>query len=245
MQRRVLVYAIVIAASVAAIAGLLHLGETLVPGLERGDRRATPRGAPPHDGRRLAPPARTPHHPAARHHPRDADGRPASPRSLGQPAVIGEIAAGLLLGPSLVGQFWPAAYAFLFPEASLDILRLLSQVGVILFMFSVGLDVDVAHLRQRAPTAIAVSHFSIVVPFLLGVGAALALYPPLCPGGRAVPLVRALHGHRAQHHGVSGARARHRGARPDADAARHDGPRLRRRRRCDGVGRCWRWSSRW
>ena len=101
----------------------------------------------------------------------------------GQPAVIGEIAAGLVLGPSLVGQFWPAAYAFLFPEASLDILKLLSQVGVILFMFGVGLQFDVAHLRQRAPTAIAVSHFSIVVPFVLGVAAALALYRHYAPPG--------------------------------------------------------------
>ena len=80
--------------------------------------------------------------------------------------------------PALAGGF-----AFLFPESSLDILRLLSQVGVILFMFSVGLDVDVAHLRQRAPTAIAVSHFSIVVPFLLGVVAALALFPHYAPAG--------------------------------------------------------------
>ncbi len=93
------------------------------------------------------------------------------------------IAAGLLLGPSLVGQVSPAAFTFLFPASSLDSLRLLSQVGVILFMFSVGLDVDVAHLRQRAPTALAVSHFSIVVPFLLGVVAALALFPHYAPAG--------------------------------------------------------------
>ena len=97
--------------------------------------------------------------------------------------MIGEIAAGLLLGPSFLGQLWPAAAAFVFPELSLDVLRLLSQVGVILFMFSVGLDVDVTHLRQRAPTAIAVSHFSIVVPFLLGVGAALVLFPHYAPAG--------------------------------------------------------------
>ena len=100
-----------------------------------------------------------------------------------QPAVIGEIAAGLLLGPSLLGQVWPDGYALLFPAASLDVLRLLSQIGVILFMFSVGLDLDVHHLRQRAPTAVAVSHFSIVVPFLLGVIASLALYRSYAPAG--------------------------------------------------------------
>jgi Kef-type K+ transport system membrane component KefB len=100
-----------------------------------------------------------------------------------QPSVIGEIAAGLLLGPSLLGYLWPAGYTTIFPAASLDVLRLLSQIGVILFMFSVGLDLDVDRLRQRAPTAVAVSHFSIVVPFLLGVLAALALYRSYAPSG--------------------------------------------------------------
>ncbi len=160
----------------------------------------------------------------------------AWPASLRQPTVVGELAAGLLLGPSVVGHFWPGAYTFLFPESSLDILRLLSQVGVILFMFSVGLDVDAAHLIQRAPTAIAVSHFSIVVPFLLGVGTSLALFPQHAPPGvpfhsfalfmgialsiTAFPvLARVLE---------------ERGLTPNA--ARDDCPRLRGRRRCDGVG---------
>ena len=181
MQRRVLVYAIVIAASVATIAGLLHLGATWFP----ASSVAAVRDA-----------AQAPITTA------DTLRRPLALLIIqllvivlatqmgghlatlaGQPAVIGEIAAGLVLGPSLVGQFWPAAYAFLFPEASLDILKLLSQVGVILFMFGVGLQFDVAHLRQRAPTAIAVSHFSIVVPFVLGVAAALALYRHYAPPG--------------------------------------------------------------
>jgi Kef-type K+ transport system membrane component KefB len=100
-----------------------------------------------------------------------------------QPAVMGEIAAGLLLGPSLLGYVWPEGYAWLFPAASLDVLRLLSQVGVILFMFSVGLDVDADHVRHRAPTALAVSHFSIVVPFLLGIGVAMLLYREHAPPG--------------------------------------------------------------
>jgi len=181
MQRRVFVYAIVIAASVAAIAGLLHLGESWFPASS-----VTTVG-----GNAGAPLTSA-----------DALRRPLAlliiqllvivlatqtvgglATLLRQPAVVGEIAAGLLLGPSLVGQLWPAAYTFLFPQSSLDILRLLSQVGVILFMFSVGLDVDVAHLRQRAPTAIAVSHFSIVVPFLLGVVAALSLFQHYAPPG--------------------------------------------------------------
>ena len=102
---------------------------------------------------------------------------------LRQPAVVGEIAAGLMLGPSLLGQVSPAAAAFLFPDSSLGVLQLLSQLGIILFMFSVGLEVDFGHLRERAPTAVAVSHFSIVVPFLLGVVAALPLYSHYAPAG--------------------------------------------------------------
>jgi Kef-type K+ transport system membrane component KefB len=182
MQRRVLIYTIVIAASVVAIVGLLQLGERWFP-----VSAVTTAGATT---------ANTPLEPAeALHKPlplliiqllaivlaTQAAGSLAV--LLRQPAVIGEIAAGLMLGPSLVGHVWPAAYGFLFPESSFDILRLLSQLGVILFMFSVGLDVDASHLRQRAPTAIAVSHFSIVVPFLLGVGAALALFRPYAPMG--------------------------------------------------------------
>jgi Kef-type K+ transport system membrane component KefB len=182
MQRRVLIYAIVIAASIATIAGLLQLGASWFPASQVtssvGAAGAAPFGSA------------------------DALRRPLAlliiqllvivlatqavgslATMVGQPAVIGEIAAGLLLGPSLVGQIWPTGFAFLFPDSSLDILRLLSQLGVILFMFSVGLDVDVAHLRQRAPIAIAVSHFSIVVPFVLGVMAALALFQHYAPAG--------------------------------------------------------------
>src|SRR5512143_3181642 len=63
-------------------------------------------------------------------------------RRIGQPAVIGEMVAGILLGPSLLGLVLPAAQAFLFPATSLGALGLLSQIGVILFMFVVGIDVD-------------------------------------------------------------------------------------------------------
>jgi len=87
---------------------------------------------------------------------------------IGQPAVIGEMAAGILLGPSVLGSTWPTAFAWLFPEASLGPLSLLSQVGVILFMFVVGIDLDAQHLRKMAQTVVLVSHVSIVVPFFLG-----------------------------------------------------------------------------
>ena len=104
---------------------------------------------------------------------------------LGQPAVIGEIASGVLLGPSLVGWIAPGFSAFLFPDASMPSLQLLSQIGVLFFMFLVGLALEPSHLRGRAQTAIAVSHFSIVIPFVLGVTLSLALYrqyaPPAVP----------------------------------------------------------------
>jgi Kef-type K+ transport system membrane component KefB len=102
---------------------------------------------------------------------------------LGQPAVIGEIAAGIMLGPSLFGWVMPEASAFLFPAASMPALQLLSQIGVLLFMFVVGLELDPAYLRGKAQAAVAVSHFSIVIPFVLGVALALGLYSSYAPAG--------------------------------------------------------------
>ncbi len=96
---------------------------------------------------------------------------------FGQPSVIGEITAGILLGPSLFGWLWPEASAFVFAPDTLGILALFSQIGVCLLMFAVGLELDVVHLRQKAQTALVVSHTSIVVPFLLGVASALLLFP--------------------------------------------------------------------
>jgi Kef-type K+ transport system membrane component KefB len=102
---------------------------------------------------------------------------------LGQPRVIGEIIAGILLGPSLLGWVVPAAQASLFPASSLGGLRMLSQIGVILFMFVVGIELDVEHLRRKASAAVLVSHASIIVPFFLGCLLALYLYPTLAPAG--------------------------------------------------------------
>lgn len=107
----------------------------------------------------------------------------AAARKLGQPSVIGEMAAGIALGPSLLGTVSPAVYQELFPASSLGVLGLLSQIGVILFMFIVGLDFEWAHVRHRAREAVAISNISIVFPFLLGVCAALALYAEHAPAG--------------------------------------------------------------
>jgi Kef-type K+ transport system membrane component KefB len=104
-------------------------------------------------------------------------------KKLGQPSVVGEMAAGILLGPSVLGHVWPAAELFLFPEASLGTLGLLSQVGVLLFMFAVGLEIDLSGLRQRARTAVQVSYGGIVTPFILGTGLAWLLYREYAPEG--------------------------------------------------------------
>lgn len=102
---------------------------------------------------------------------------------LRQPAVIGEILAGILLGPSLLGYLSPTTMAFLFPPDSLESLKLLSQVGVLLFMFVVGMDLDLRHFRQKAQSVIVISHSSIALPFALGVVLALGLYKTQTPAG--------------------------------------------------------------
>ncbi len=102
---------------------------------------------------------------------------------VGQPSVVGEMAAGVLLGPSLFGLLAPGAFAFVFPTNSLGTLKLLSQIGVCLFLFAVGMELNVSHVRNKAQTAVLVSHASIVIPYLLGVGLAYLLYSHLAAPG--------------------------------------------------------------
>jgi Kef-type K+ transport system membrane component KefB len=104
-------------------------------------------------------------------------------RKIGQPTVVGEMVAGILLGPSLLGLLAPGAMNFLFLPSSLETLRLLSQVGIIIFMFIVGMELNVQDLRRKAHAAILVSHASIVVPFFLGATFSLLLYRPYVPDG--------------------------------------------------------------
>lgn len=106
-----------------------------------------------------------------------------------QPQVVGEMAAGIMLGPSLLGLI--TGYAFhrgwvvmdlsdtLFPPETISYLGVLSQVGVILFLFLVGLELDPKLLRNRGHAAVVISHVSIIAPLLLGAGLTLFLYPRL------------------------------------------------------------------
>ena len=100
-------------------------------------------------------------------------------RKISQPAVVGEMLAGILLGPSVLGALWPTAYASLFPAGSVRFLASVSQLGLVMFMFLVGLELRPADLRERGHAAVLVSHTSILMPLFLGVLLSLLLYPAL------------------------------------------------------------------
>lgn len=102
-------------------------------------------------------------------------------KKIGQPSVIGEIIAGIILGPSFLGMYFPEFSGFLFPKASLGNLQFLSQIGLILFMFVVGMELDLKVLKTRAHEAIVISHASIIFPFALGMGLAYYIYQSLAP----------------------------------------------------------------
>ncbi|MEO4006069.1 MULTISPECIES: cation:proton antiporter [unclassified Flavobacterium] len=104
-------------------------------------------------------------------------------KKIGQPMVIGEILAGIVLGPSLVGTYFPEFSNLLFPEASLGNLQFLSQIGLILFMFVVGMELDLKVLQNKAKEAVVISHASIVIPFTLGMVLAYFIYTQFAPDG--------------------------------------------------------------
>ncbi len=94
-----------------------------------------------------------------------------------QPPVMGEVLAGILLGPSLLGQVAPSVAAYVMPSSTAPYFSILAQIGVILYMFLIGLEVDAEALARGTYVTVAISHASIVVPFLLGAALALVLYP--------------------------------------------------------------------
>jgi Kef-type K+ transport system membrane component KefB len=96
---------------------------------------------------------------------------------LGQPRVVGEMTAGIVLGPSLFGRFFPDAFAHVFPSSSLPSLTVLSQLGLLLFMFVVGLEVDLNRVLKQRTAVVLISNVSILLPLALGIGLAKVLYP--------------------------------------------------------------------
>jgi Kef-type K+ transport system membrane component KefB len=104
-------------------------------------------------------------------------------QKIGQPTVIGEIIAGIVLGPSLVGMYFPEFSAALFPEESLGNLKFLSQIGLILFMFVIGMELDIKVLKNKASEAIVISHASIIFPFAMGIGLSYFVYNQLPAAG--------------------------------------------------------------
>ncbi|HYO24336.1 MAG TPA: cation:proton antiporter [Lacipirellulaceae bacterium] len=104
---------------------------------------------------------------------------------FGQPRVIGEMVAGIVLGPSLLGRIWPEAGAYILPQSVAPALGIIAQIGVILYMFLVGLELNGDSLRSRAHATVAISHASIITPFLLGAVLALFLFRGYAPAGQS------------------------------------------------------------
>ena len=104
-------------------------------------------------------------------------------RAIGQPQVVGEMVAGLLLGPSVLGALSPDLFVRIFPSDSLGYLYALSQIGLVLFMFMIGLELDTRLLQGRTRAALLISQSGIAIPFLLGMLLARQLYGELAPDG--------------------------------------------------------------
>jgi Kef-type K+ transport system membrane component KefB len=95
---------------------------------------------------------------------------------MGQPTVIGEILAGIVLGPSILGHLAPEVTSFLFPPGSMVNISILSQFGLILFMFSIGMELDLSEVRKTLKETLLISHTSTIIPFFFGMLAAYFIY---------------------------------------------------------------------
>ncbi|MCI3928945.1 cation:proton antiporter [Streptomyces sp. AN091965] len=111
-------------------------------------------------------------------------------RGLGQPPVVGEMVAGVLLGPSLLGLLAPGVEEELFPEALRPVLFVAGQIGLVVFMFQAGYELRADRLRPVARAAGVISAAGMVVPLALGTGLAWAVHPivDILPGDAPVPV---------------------------------------------------------
>ncbi len=96
---------------------------------------------------------------------------------MGQPSVIGEIIAGIVLGPSVFAQIAPETFAFLFSPESLGNIDMLSQIGLILFMFAIGMELDISEVKKSLNETLLISHAGIIFPFFCGMLVAYLTYP--------------------------------------------------------------------
>ena len=104
-------------------------------------------------------------------------------QKIGQPAVMGEVIGGILLGPSFLSSLAPTAMDALVPSVALPALGMIAQLGVLLFMFVIGLELDLGQVRQSGRAALAISHASILLPLWLGIGAGFLLFEAYAPLG--------------------------------------------------------------
>lgn len=104
-------------------------------------------------------------------------------KKIGQPSVLGEILAGIILGPSLLGLYFPDVSAFVFPVQSIGNLQILSQIGLVLFMFIIGMELNLDVLKNKVHEAVVISHASIILPFAAGMGLAYFIYSEFAPDG--------------------------------------------------------------
>lgn len=104
-------------------------------------------------------------------------------RKMGQPSVMGEVLGGIILGPSVVGHFFPAFTANVFHPEAMVFLRHIAEIGITLYLFVMGLEMDLPRLRQSAKSAVLISQMSILVPFALGLLLAYQIYSGYAPEG--------------------------------------------------------------
>jgi Kef-type K+ transport system membrane component KefB len=102
-------------------------------------------------------------------------------RLTGQPSVVGEIVAGIIIGPSVAGLFFPGFSAVIFPKESLINLQFLSQIGLAFFMFIVGMELDISKIKAKAGDALVISHATISFNYFLGITLSFFLFENFAP----------------------------------------------------------------
>jgi Kef-type K+ transport system membrane component KefB len=105
---------------------------------------------------------------------------------IGQPRVMGEVLAGIILGPTVFGAIDPGLQSKLFASDIVPLIGVAANLGLVFYMFLIGLEVDFGQVRQRLTTTLAVSNTGLAVPMMLGMATALPLYALLSPGKRFI-----------------------------------------------------------